>query len=42
MLKSYDELRKVDVVPFCDERDGALYLPYNKFLFVWLFFFPSH
>lgn len=30
MLKSYDELRKVDVVPFCDERDGALYLPYNK------------
>lgn len=30
MLKGYDELRKVDVSQYCDERDGVLYLPYNK------------
>jgi hypothetical protein len=30
MLKSYDELRKIDVTPFCDKRDGALYLNWSK------------
>ena len=30
MLKPYDELRKIDVTPFCEKRDGADYLPYNK------------
>lgn len=30
MLKSYDELRKIDVTPLCDSRDGILYLPYNE------------
>lgn len=30
MLKSYDYLRKIDVREYCDDRDGALYLPYNK------------
>ena len=30
MLKSYAELRKVDVTPFVEKRDGADYLPYNK------------
>lgn len=30
MLKSYEELRKVDVTPYTEERDGADYLPYNK------------
>ena len=30
MLKPYNELRKVDVTPFCENRDGADYLPYNK------------
>lgn len=30
MLKPYDELRKVDVTPFVEARDGADYLPYNK------------
>lgn len=30
MLKSYEELRKIDVTPFCEERDKVLYLPYNK------------
>lgn len=30
MLKSYEELRKVDVSKYCDDRDGASYLPYNK------------
>lgn len=29
-LKSYDELRKVDVTPFCEERDGLLYLNWAK------------
>lgn len=26
MLKSYDELRKVDVKPYCEEREGITYL----------------
>lgn len=30
MLKAYEELRKVDVSPFCEKRDGADYLPWNK------------
>jgi len=30
MLKPYDELRQIDVTPFCEKRDGADYLPYNK------------
>jgi hypothetical protein len=29
-LKSYNEMRKVDVTPFIEKRDGADYLPYNK------------
>ena len=30
MLKSYEELRKVDVRPYCEERDGMLYLNWAK------------
>ena len=30
MLKSYNELRKIDVRPFCQERDGYLYLNWAK------------
>jgi hypothetical protein len=30
MLKSYEELRKVDVSQFTEKRDGLDYLPYNK------------
>lgn len=30
MLRPYNELRQVDVSKWCEERDGALYLPYNK------------
>lgn len=30
MLKSYDELRKVDVTPYCEERDGMTYLNWAK------------
>ena len=30
MLKSYAELRKIDVRPFCEERDGMLYLNWAK------------
>lgn len=30
MLKPYNELRQVDVTQWCENRDGALYLPYNK------------
>lgn len=26
MLKAYDELRKIDVKPYCEKRDGLLYL----------------
>ena len=29
-LKSWDELRKIDVRPFCEERDGMLYLNWAK------------
>lgn len=29
-LKSYDELRKVDVRPYCEERDGSTYLNWAK------------
>ncbi len=31
-LKSYKELRKIDVTPYVEKRDGADYLPYNKCL----------
>lgn len=30
MLKSYEELRQIDVTPYCEERDKVSYLPYNK------------
>lgn len=30
MLKSYNELRKISVEQYTEERDGQLYLPYNK------------
>lgn len=30
MLKSYDELRKIDVTPYCEERDGMTYLNWAK------------
>lgn len=30
MLKSYEELRKIDVKPFCEERDGLTYLNWAK------------
>ena len=30
MLKGYEELRKIDVRPFCEERDGMLYLNWAK------------
>ena len=30
MLKSYEELRKIDVTPFCEPRDGFLYLNWAK------------
>jgi hypothetical protein len=30
MLKSYAELRKIDVTPYCEDRDGAKYLPWAK------------
>lgn len=30
MLKSFDEMRKIDVRPFCEERDGFLYLNWAK------------
>ena len=29
MLKSYDEMRKVDVMPYTEKRDGVPYLPWN-------------
>lgn len=29
-LKSYDEMRKIDVKPFCEEREGMLYLNWAK------------
>ena len=30
MLKPYNELRKIDVTPYCDERDGILYLNWAR------------
>lgn len=30
MLKSYEELRKIDVTPFCEDRDGFSYLNWAK------------
>ena len=30
MLKSYEEMRKIDVTPFCEEREGMLYLNWAK------------
>lgn len=30
MLKSYDELRKIDVKPYCEQRDGYDYLNWAK------------
>lgn len=30
MLKSYEELREVDVRPYCEERDGFIYLNWAK------------
>jgi hypothetical protein len=30
MLKPYNELKNIDVRPYCKSRDGVLYLPYNK------------
>lgn len=30
MLKSYQELREVDVTPYCEERDGMAYLNWAK------------
>lgn len=30
MLKGYDELRKIDVTPYCEKRDKALYLNWAK------------
>ena len=30
MLKTYEELRNVDVRPYCEERDGLLYLNWAK------------
>ena len=30
MLKPYNEMRQIDVTQYCEKRDGADYLPYNK------------
>lgn len=30
MLKSYEEMRKIDVSPYCEERDGMTYLNWAK------------
>lgn len=30
MLKPYNELRQIDVSQWCEKRDGADYLPFNK------------
>lgn len=30
MLKSYEEMRKIDVRPYCEERDGMIYLNWAK------------
>lgn len=29
-LKSYEEMRKIDVTPYCEERDGMMYLNWAK------------
>lgn len=29
-LKSYEEMRKIDVTPYCEERDGGTYLNWAK------------
>ena len=29
-LKDYEELRKIDVRPYCEERDGITYLNWAK------------
>lgn len=28
-LKTYEEMRKIDVTPYCEERDGIYSLPEN-------------
>ena len=30
MLKSYEEMRKIDVTPYCEDREGKLYLNWAK------------
>lgn len=30
MIKSFDEMRKIDVLPYCEERDGMKYLNWAK------------
>lgn len=30
MLKSYEEMRQIDVTPYCEEREGVLYLNWAK------------
>jgi len=30
MLKSYEEMRKIDVTPYCEEREGMTYLNWAK------------
>lgn len=30
MLKSYNELRKIDITKFCEDRDGIKYLNWAK------------
>lgn len=30
MLKSYEEMRQIDVTPYCEEREGTLYLNWAK------------
>ena len=30
MLKDYEEMRKIDVTPYCEERDGMTYLNWAK------------
>ena len=30
MLKNFNEMRKVDVLPYCEKREGMLYLNWAK------------
>ena len=30
MLKSFNEMRKIDVLPYCEKREGMLYLNWAK------------